>query len=223
MSKNLKKIEKIENSRRLAKDLTDPIASDSSDLEDKPSTKNEVQEDSDSTLDQQVKPIKTRKPYTMSKEKRQAKSENMKIIHSKKMENVQLRKEQKQKLADDQKDEIFKKVQMKLAREKKQREKLAYKELMDEQTPIKTKKNKKVVVESSSESESSESSDSESSESESSEEEVIIKKSKKPTKKTTTKSKPKQTKPKKQPKEEQEEEQFYPEPNYYYRPTLTFH
>ena len=123
MSKNKVKIEKIEEL---------PNESDSELELNVKSIKKQLD-------NQVIKPIKPKKQYNLTDEQRQIKSDNMKLIHAKKMECVRVRNEEKLKLAEQEEEELLNKVQKKIIQEKKQREKLIYNKLIQEQEKEKVK------------------------------------------------------------------------------------
>ena len=196
MSKNKVKIEKIEE-----------LPYESDDELEINADKIKVQLDNHKLKTPAViaKPIKPKKKYELSDEQRQIKAENMKLIHAKKMDNVRIRNEEKQKLAEQEEAEVYNKVQKRIIQEKKQREKLIYNKLIQDQEKQKKNKNNKknaYIAPDSSDSEEYE---------------------------PEPKPKPK---PKRRPQKAKEEE-YYSEPEpiqcpppqqpYYYRPSLTIH
>jgi hypothetical protein len=75
---------------------------------------------------------KPRKPYVMSEETRQKKSEAMIAVRAKKMDNVSQRKVQKQEINEKDEIEMQNKVMKKITAEKKKREKELYQKLVQE-------------------------------------------------------------------------------------------
>lgn len=117
MSRNKVKKEKIEN--------IENIQSDDDELEINVNklTKQMNNYNSDSTIDNQRKQPtkrdpKPRKQYNISEEQRILKAENMKLIHMKKMENVRLRNEEKQRQLEAEEEELHNKVQKRILQEK---------------------------------------------------------------------------------------------------------
>lgn len=76
---------------------------------------------------------KPRKPYTMTEENRQKKSEQMKEVRSKKMDNSSVRKHQQEELLRLEEEAIQAKALKKYNAEKKKREKQAFHKLMEEE------------------------------------------------------------------------------------------
>lgn len=75
---------------------------------------------------------KPRRPYTMSEETRLKKSEAMKAVREKKMDNTVVRKQQKEEIMLKEEEELQKKVLKRIAEEKKKREKVLYQKLLEE-------------------------------------------------------------------------------------------